>query len=473
MSFLPGSGTRSGSVGNDRRAAFSSHISVGFILLGDVLLLQAMTLAAIFVRLELLPPSSAVVNPGNFTGIHFAVLLIPVGFAVAGLYPGYGLHAVDRLRRRVLVILLSFAAIGAFDYLAQNGLWSRGILLVTFGFALLLPIWDMVAIAALLRLRRWGIPVALFGPMAERAAFSKLLKSNPELGWYEAEAHDWPPDNGPADRGISVAVALPPGDLQSNVSFDHLAYRHILLAPNLGPLQSHNVAARDIGPGRLIIEMQRTLTLRRHAFTKRLLDIVVVLLLLPIALPIILMAALAVYAISPAWPFYVQPRRGRGGHPIHMWKIRTMIPDADKLHPAVAEAGEKAAVEAAATDDWTRNGKVKDDARIIPGIGRWLRRFSIDELPQLWNVFCGDMSLVGPRPLPDYHLAILSQEAINIRELVRPGMTGFWQVTKRADALQSEMEFLDIYYVRNWSLWLDFYILLKTAGVVVAGRGAY
>ncbi len=454
----------------------ASHIPVFFIILGDVLLLQGMVLAAILLRLNFLPLGDVVLTPGNFTGIQVAILVIPIGFALAGLYPGYGLHAVDRLRRRVLVVLLSFAGMGAFDYLAQNGLWSRGILLIALAFALLLPIWDMIAVALLIRMRCWGIPVALFGPAADRAAFSKLLQSNPELGWYEAETHDWPPDNGPAKRGITVAVALPVEGLQPDVSFDHLAYRHILLAPALGPLQSHNVAARDIGPGRLILELQRKLALKRHSFTKRSQDVIVTLLLLPLALPITLAAAAAVYALSPAWPFYGQLRRGRNGKAFRMWKIRTMVPHAEKLHPALNPDGEKLPEESAAggpAQDWVLQGKAKSDPRIIPGLGRFLRRFSIDELPQLWNVLCGDMSLVGPRPLPDYHLAVLSEEAANTRALIRPGMTGYWQVTKRADASQAKMEFLDTYYVRNWSLWLDIHILLRTVGAVITGRGAY
>lgn len=466
MPAFPESGANTDRRDDGRPVPLPSYIPVAVILLGDTLLLQAITLVATYIRLHLLPMGHTELSAGNIVGIHYAVMTIPIGFALAGLYPGYGLHAVDRLKRRVCVIALGFAGMSAFDYLAQNGLWSRGILLITFAFALLLPIWDMLAVSMLVRMRCWGIAVALFGPASERAAFSELLGSNPELGWYEAEAHDWPPDNGPASRGISVAVALPPPDLQPDANFDTLAYRHILLAPRLGPLQSHNVAARDVGPGRLILEMQRTLVLRRHAFTKRLIDICVAALLLLLAWPLILLAALAVCLLSPGWPFYVQLRRGKGGQPIQMWKIRTMVPNAEKLHPAVNGA--------AGTDaeNWAVTGKLRADPRIIPGIGHWLRRFSIDELPQLWNVLRGDMSLVGPRPLPDYHLAILSPASIAVRELVRPGITGFWQVTKRATASQLEIESQDIYYVRNWSLWLDLYIFLRTVGVVLAGRGA-
>lgn len=466
MRVFPRFGSDPGGHSDARSITSPSRLPVAFVLLGDTVLLQVMTLAATYVRLHLLPMGQTELSSGNIIGIHYAVMIIPIGFALAGLYPGYGLNAVDRLKRRVYVIALGFASMAAFDYLAQNGLWSRGILLIAFAFALLLPIWDMIAVSLLVRMRCWGVPVVLFGPASARAAFSELLVSNPELGWYQAEAHDWPPNNGPATRGISVAVALPPADLQPDTSFDALAYQHILLAPQIGPLQSHNVTARDVGPGRLILEMQRTLVLRRHAFTKRMIDICVAALLLLLSSPVIVIALLAVYILSPGLPFYVQARSGKGGKPIHIWKIRTMIPDAEKLHPAVNEEAETGA------DDWIQYGKLRNDPRIIPGIGHWLRRFSIDELPQLWNVLRGDMSLVGPRPLPDYHLAKLSPASIAIREMVRPGITGFWQVTQRATASQLVIESQDIYYVRNWSLWLDLYIALRTIGVVIAGRGA-
>jgi exopolysaccharide biosynthesis polyprenyl glycosylphosphotransferase len=441
------------------------HFPAIFLVLGDILLLQGMTFAASAIRL-LIPWGAVELTAGNIAGIHVAVLAVPLGFALAGLYPGYGLHAVDRLRRRVSVIVLGFAGMGAFDYLAQNGLWSRGILLITFAFALLLPIWDMIAVATLLRLRRWGIPVALFGAATQRAAFSALLQRNPELGWYDVEGHDWPPNNGAARRGITVAVALPPPNLPHDTSFDDLAYQHILLAPQLGPLQSHNVTARDIGPGSLILEMQRKLALRRNAIIKRLIDLVAGLVLLLLGTPIILVAALAVQTASPGAAFYVQSRRGKAGRPIRVWKIRTMKPDAEKQHPAVAISPADAAT------GWDAQSKPQDDPRIVPKIGHFLRRFSIDELPQLWNVLRGDMSLVGPRPLPDYHLALFDPAFIHIRQLVRPGITGLWQVTGRANLTQSDMVFHDIYYIRNWSLWLDLHILLRTLGEVLAGRGA-
>ena len=143
-----------------------------------------------------------------------------------------------------------------------------------------------------------------------------------------------------------------------------------------------------------------------------------------------------------------------------------MVPDAD----AVLETA--LAADPALREEWDAHFKLEADPRITR-VGRVLRRTSLDELPQLFNVLRGDMSLVGPRPLPQYHHDELPERVRALRERVRPGITGLWQVSGRSDSGTLGMERWDPYYVRNWSLWLDAVILVRTLKVVARGSGAY
>jgi lipopolysaccharide/colanic/teichoic acid biosynthesis glycosyltransferase len=121
--------------------------------------------------------------------------------------------------------------------------------------------------------------------------------------------------------------------------------------------------------------------------------------------------------------------------------------------------------------EWERSIKLRNDPRIIPVVGHVLRRFSIDELPQLFAVLRGTMSLVGPRPFPSYHMEVFPPEFAMLRCSVRPGLTGMWQVMTRSDGdLEDQMRY-DTYYIRNWSLWFDIYLLARTMFAVICGSG--
>ena len=148
-------------------------------------------------------------------------------------------------------------------------------------------------------------------------------------------------------------------------------------------------------------------------------------------------------------------------------KLRTMHHNADEMLLA------HLAWNLPAREEWDRFCKLKDDPRILPGVGHFLRKTSLDELPQLWNVLKGEMSLVGPRPFPAYHNARFDPEFLQVRTQIRPGLTGLWQVSARSDGDLDVQQSLDSYYIRNWSLWLDLYILARTVRAVVFPNGAY
>jgi Undecaprenyl-phosphate galactose phosphotransferase WbaP len=163
--------------------------------------------------------------------------------------------------------------------------------------------------------------------------------------------------------------------------------------------------------------------------------------------------------------FYSQPRRGLNGRVFRAWKFRTMAADAERvlaLHLA-ANPGLKR--------EWERDHKLKRDPRVT-AVGRFLRKTSLDELPQLWNVLRGEMSLVGPRPIVDDEIAKYGAKYA-LYKRVRPGISGLWQVSGRNNTTYEERIGYDEYYVRNWSPWLDLYILGRTVKVVLTGDGAY
>jgi len=182
-----------------------------------------------------------------------------------------------------------------------------------------------------------------------------------------------------------------------------------------------------------------------------------------VAAPLYLFIALSIKLDSPGSIFYKQTRIGLHGKPFEVWKFRTMVANADQLQKDLEASNEM------------KDGvlfKMKNDPRITP-IGKFLRRYSLDELPQLFNVILGEMSLVGPRPLPIRDVEKFSQQHF-IRHEVLPGVTGLWQVSGRSNITNfEEVVGLDVSYIKSWSLWLDLQILLQTVAVVLGRKGAY
>jgi lipopolysaccharide/colanic/teichoic acid biosynthesis glycosyltransferase len=214
------------------------------------------------------------------------------------------------------------------------------------------------------------------------------------------------------------------------------------------------------------IQVERDPYLCQNYRLKRALDLAIAIPFAILSLPLIGILALLIKMVDGGSPFYTQPRVGKGGRTFNVPKLRSMRVDAPQRLAEYLEACPEA------KEEWERYFKLRDDPRILPVIGNFIRRSSLDELPQLWSVIIGDMSLVGPRPFPAYHLNCFDAEFRRVRYAVPPGLTGLWQVTERSNGDVRVQELQDTFYIRNWSVWLDLYILFMTVPALVIKNGA-
>lgn len=233
----------------------------------------------------------------------------------------------------------------------------------------------------------------------------------------------------------------------------------LVVAPQLTDIAGPRVHIRPV-EGLPLLHVEEPTISGLGWVIKNLLDRVASAFGLLVLTPVLLAVAIAIKVSDPGPIFFRQGRVGRDGEKFQVWKFRTMYTDAEERLAALTDQNE--------TDGLLF--KIRNDPRVTP-IGRFLRRTSLDELPQLINVLKGEMSLVGPRPLPAEDGDFLGD--VRRRMLVRPGITGLWQVSGRSDLSWDDAVRLDLYYVDNWSLTLDLLILSRTLRAVLAHRGAY
>ncbi len=229
------------------------------------------------------------------------------------------------------------------------------------------------------------------------------------------------------------------------------------------PLDYHTTVKHTVAFGLPLLEVRPRTADRGQQFLKRMLDILIAATALVVLAPVLILCMILIKSTSEGPIFYKSTRVGKGGRYFTFWKFRSMYYGSRREQVQSEKAG--------------HFFKVKQDPRITP-FGRILRRYSLDELPQLFNVLRGDMSIIGPRPLPaeDLDPDGLSAEFrvwAEERSKVRPGITGLWQISGRSDLDFRQTTELDLRYVKNWSLALDCKILARTPAVVIFGRGAY
>ncbi len=409
--------------------------------------------------------------------------------ALVGLYPGYGLNAAEELRRQTYAALGALAITATFAVGFQVG-HSLSRLLVGLNFLellLLAPVVRHFVKSSLAKIGLWGKPVVVLGVGETAKQLVRTLRAEWGLGFKPVAAFDFrmAPAGGvlegiPYGGTVTDALALAQKRRIDTVIFampsldrEHLArfveraslsFRHVIIIPNLNGVTSSAVTARDF-VGIFGVELKHNLLVPWNLRLKRMLDLIVTMVGGTLILPFLLVIFLLVWMDSRGHVFYRAQRMGQDGKLFTCVKFRTMVPEAEEtLQQMLRENAEL-------REEYSKYHKLRVDPRVTH-IGRILRKYSLDELPQLYNVLRGEMSLVGPRPyLPRESEKVGAAQNEILR--VPPGVTGPWQVAGRNHTSFKERIEIDAYYVRNWSIWLDFIILARTMSGLKPGRGAY
>ena len=449
-------------------------------LLMDILFLQVLLAVAVWVT-DFLVPVSGEVRP-----LALILLLFPLGGYLWGLYPGYGLPTVERFRRHVHLTFSFFTMAMILTHLLPESRSTLAPLLVMMVLTLtLMPPLQLLVLRHLASCGWWGTPVVVVGATTSGAAVIRSLLSDLSLGLRPvAVLDDDPLAAGKSVEGVAVAgpitdaskfagvvtyviVALPETRFEKlSRIIENLSFPHVIILPRIQGLQSLWVDGRDLN-GFLGLELKKNIFSEHNLLLKRVMDLVLGVPLFLLSIPVMAVCALAILIVDGRPVFFAQDREGYMGKRLKIYKLRTMCRNSE--HVLERHLMENPA----AREEWRKYLKLKKDPRILPVIGRFMRKMSLDELPQLWNVVRGELSLIGPRVFAYWHLEKFCDDFRNLRRSVRPGLSGLWQVTARNDGDLEVQEVLDTYYIRNWSIWMDLVLLGRTVWVVLSGKGAY
>lgn len=417
---------------------------------------------------------------------EIAWLSIPVAlFCAIGLYSRKATHPADELRKVIAALVLA----GIASALVHRYAWSAGtaaaVIVGVFSQAACVMCLRNLLRAAMIRLGIWSTPAVIIGsgPVAERLVH--ILEKHKHIGFKPvAILTDESPQNELLRNRLVVEHPANAKRLRDEYGIVHAiiadqdassterssvtdryesCFEQLIVVPSGPAIGSLSVNTVDMG-GILGLEVPRSNLNWSGVILKRSLDLCVAGAAGVIASPVFIMLYLATKLSSPGPVFYGQRRIGRNGQYFTAWKFRSMVTNAD----AVLE--QHLSRDPELRKEWELTQKLTNDPRVLP-VGKLLRKTSLDELPQLWNVIRGEMSLVGPRPIVDAEVPRYGN-IFAYYKMVRPGVTGMWQISGRSNTTYAERVRYDEYFVRNWSIWLDLYILFRTVKTVLLREGA-
>jgi Undecaprenyl-phosphate galactose phosphotransferase WbaP len=470
-----------------RRRLFAAALFAGDIVSGTMAIVAAALIVAVAW------PADQIGLFGRVQMQMCVLLLLLIGINCSlGLYRSNIKSPLERFRLRATATLL-FAFAGMLMWIREGPSVELAIVPLVGAIVLVLGLWIEHLIGArLAKSDVYRAPTAILGAGASSRALARLLLSHPACGLCpigfiddgacsddvdEFEPRHGADDTGAAlpvlgtldgwrDDGSAEVVIVPDCEVlpRDPAALYRLGARQVLVINRLGEFPSFGLQVRNAG---CFVALELSGQPRDPSEgLKRAMDLVLGLAVLLVAAPIIGLLALTIKLADPGPAFYGQWRIGRNGTPIRILKLRTMYRDAEQRLEGVL------ASDPGLREHWQRYFKLPQDPRILPRVGNLMRRTSLDELPQLWNVIRGDMSLVGPRPFPAYHLDAFDPEFQALRATVPPGLTGLWQISSRSNGDLDVQRAQDCFYIQNRSLWLDLYILIATLPAVIGAQGA-
>lgn len=489
---LPSSNTSSAN--NMPRISFAQRHARLFMGLA-LMLVDLVTLALCgwlaFISISWLRPH---LSGGSFQSFLPFVFGFILAYLLTGLYVP-GVSPVDELRRLFVSTTIMFLFLLALLlYFSATETWIRVMLIPAWLLTVVcVPLARSIIRKVLSNLHLWGEPIAVIGYGNLGYRLVNYLISNPMIGFSPAVVIDRRKADRPETRtrppGIIVksigeiteqfrhgledirtailVVSETPGDFYESITdIRSLKFSRLIIVSLSEQHSNLWLQPYDLG-GIIGLEIGQNLLNRWQQAFKRVIDLLIIFLCLPFIIPVVGILSLLIVLDSRGSIFYASHRLGKGGKLFRMWKFRTMVANADQIIDQYLEKNPEM------LEEWKATQKLKNDPRVTR-MGRFLRKLSLDELPQLWNIVIGEMSLVGPRPIvaaekDDAHYG----KCYNLYIQVRPGLTGLWQVSGRNDISYAERVRMDEYYVRNWSVWLDLIILARTPQAVLEGRGAY
>ena len=384
-------------------------------------------------------------------------------------YPGAPLAPVEEFRRLVLTSLATGALF--FAYLAfynKSTAVEPGVVVLTVALNILFAQVGRNVMRRVLRSSGVGqMPVVLVGPKTEATYLTRILGNSPHYGFKVVSvfekatlACEWA-----RQHNVKHCISCQPLRVFRASIRRFLAWFSVLISmpePQIFPIaMTRPVDFAGYGGLEMANQLRQKGIVHGKRVAEWLFSLVALCLLL---LPGIVIALCLMIAYRDSHIFYCTERLGKRQKRFTIWKFRTMIPDADaRLKALLASDAELRA-------EWESTGKLRNDPRIT-SFGRLLRKTSLDEIPQLFNVLRGDMALIGPRPIVSREVPCYG-EHYDIVSKVKPGITGLWQVSGRSDVDYEARVALDLYYAQNWNLWLDCWIFLRTFVVVLCQRGA-